>query len=157
MMDLWTDVPAATLDILGKLVPRYHVCYRVSRNLAVVHGELRAVGFTIELAATHDHPKDPPFAGCDECVPVARALHDILIGVIPTDFRPSQFEAHDSPLTLHFPSAHAKRPELTASVQILHRDGAHRAIDDCETSCRDQIVARLKAIGASEGSWREPS
>lgn len=156
-MELSAAAQAPVLPHLSDLVRRYQVYYDVSPDRAVVDGELRAVGFTVELAATHDHPKHEPFAGCDECAPVVAALREILAAVVPSGPRASYFVVHESRVSHRYSSARGNRPEMTASVEIVHRDGANLPIDECEESCRDGIVARLKAIGASEGAWRQPS
>jgi hypothetical protein len=156
-MDLHTDAPAPTLLALRDLVRRFRVCYEVAPELAVVGDEIRAIGFTIELSGTHDHPRHEPFAGCDACFPIANALRAILAHVVPLDFRPSQFQVHDSRMSHRFAPQRGNRPELTASVTILHREGAQRPIDECELRCRDEIVGALASLGAAEIAWRDPT
>ena len=154
-MDAKKEPISATQFHLRDLVQRFRVCYEVSPALAVVGEELRPVGFTIELAATHDHPRHEPYAGCDECVPVARALNELLDFTVPKDFRASHFDVHRPRMSHQFAPERGNRGDLTASVEVLHRDGATRPVDDCELRCRDEIVATLKDLGACERVWRE--
>jgi hypothetical protein len=154
-MDPQNDTAAFIRFHLRELVQRFRVCFEVSPALAVLGEELRPIGFTIELAATHDHPRHEPYAGCDECVPVARALNEVLDFIVPRDFRPSYFEVHRSRTSHQFSPERDNRADLTASVEIVHRDGATRPVDDCELRCRDEIVATLKDLGACERVWHE--
>jgi hypothetical protein len=54
-------------------------------------------------------------------------------------------------------TAHDARPEVSATVSVLHRDGsgANRAPDDEQQKRLAAIVGRLRELGAQEGHWNE--
>lgn len=143
---------------LRELVERFQVCWCTSRENAVIDGEVRPIGFNIELSAVHDHPERPPTPGCPECEPVLAALREIVEFVLPKDARDSRYEVHLKRLGLEFSGAHRDRPEVVALIQVLHKRGVNDPIDACEVRCLNEMTKALADLGACEGRWaRRPS
>jgi hypothetical protein len=143
----------ADVERLRALVHRHEVCWETRPENAVVGGRIQPVGFLVEVSATHHEPHRTPVAGCAECSEPLLALQQILAFALPQGEHASIYEARVRWGTLQFSPRRGNRPEVVGSLAILHGSGANRPIDPCETSCRDEIVARLKQLGACEGAW----
>jgi hypothetical protein len=115
-------------------------------------GELAPIGFTVELSAVHDHPAHPPSPSCSECAPVRAALHRICLAVLPRGERASWFDVHVGS-ALESDPRHGGWPELTATIEILHRGSVNRPPDECERACLAEIRNRLDQLGAQHGRW----
>lgn len=151
------DELEATRLRLRDLVHAHRVCFEVTTDLSAFTGELKPVGFAVSVFATDEDPTHEPSPGCELCVPVEATLHKIIDYVLPsaTD-RTTHFDVGFSHAISYDHKRHA-RPDRTAMIEILHRNGVNEPIDDCERRCRDEIVRRLKSLGACERSWSEPA
>lgn len=138
---------------LRTLVQDYEVCWETRPQYAVVGEGLRTIGFSVELSAAHHQPHHEPVAGCPECLPPLRALEEIVDFILPTEPRDSIYDVHVKWGAMQYSRRRANRPEVGATIDVLHATGADRPIDACEERCLADIVSRLKAIGAQEGSW----
>lgn len=134
-------------DDLATLVRRHQMQWHVRPELADLGGELVTIGFVVELTATHDAPSHPPAAGCDECVPVRRALERVATAVLPKGEHASWYEITIPPAQLQFSG---RRAELVASIVVLHRGTVNRPADECERACLHEIRTHLSALGAHE-------
>lgn len=142
------------IERLRRLVRRHEVCWETRPENAVVGGHILAVGFVVEVSATHHQPHRTPVAGCAECSEPLLALQQILAFALPQGEHASVYEGRVRWGTLQFSPRRHNRPEVVGSLAILHGSGPNRPIDACERSCRDEIVARLKGLGACEGAWQ---
>jgi hypothetical protein len=105
------------------------------------------VGYLVELTAVPDdteHETGP----CLEC---EEALAKLVDAVAPSEVR------HVERGGKQIGSAHDGRPEVTATVTVLHRDGggANRPPDSEEHARLEDIVGRLRDLGAQERHWRD--
>jgi hypothetical protein len=139
---------------LRELVRSHRVCFECSQDYSAYTGELQAVGFLVEVYATYDAPTHHPSPGCDLCAPVEEALRDIVEHVLPKARARSTTFSVELPHTISYDSRRHARPDRSASIEILHRSGVNDPVDECERRCRDEIVARLEALGACEKSWQ---
>ena len=144
---------APELTRLRELVRHHQVCWESRPERAVVGETLLAVGFVVEIAATHDHPPHEPLSGCAECAVPLRALEAIVAFVLPQGLRDSVCDVQVHWGRLQYARRRGNRPEVTATIQVLHGDGANRAVDPCEERCLHEITATLKELGATEGTW----
>lgn len=142
------------IEQLRDLVRTYRVCYEASPEYSAYTGKIKAVGFDVELYATHHDLPKAPTAGCPECAPLERALREIADFVLPKERRPSRYEVHGS-RGIEYSARRGKRPDIKLTIIVEHSEGINDPIDACEIRCRDEIVANLKALHASEGQWRE--
>lgn len=46
----------------------------------------------------------------------------------------------------------AERPEITATVTILHNEAINEPVDACEKRCLAEMMSKLKELGAREAS-----
>jgi len=138
---------------LRELVHKYRVIWESRPELAVSGDALVPVGFVVELAATHDHPRHPPTAGCDECAPVERALARLASAVLPRGVHASWYDIHVSSGALQFDRTHRDGPELSATISVLHHGDVNRPPDDCQRACLAEIRSRLIELGAQERRW----
>lgn len=141
------------LEALRQLVRQYRIHWTSSPEYAVDRDALHPIGFNVELSATHGQVAHPPSPGCPECLPVMRALDTISEFVLPKGERASFYEvringAHE------FPRGARGEPEMTSLVTILHRGDPNLPPDECEKRCRDEILSKLRLLGAREGAWR---
>ncbi len=138
---------------LQELVRRYRVTWEARPELAVQGGALVPIGFVVQLSATHDHPVHRPSPGCPECAPLVDALKRIAHAVLPRGEHASWYDVHVSAGVIQYDPAHGNRPEVSATISILHRGQITRPPDECERACLKEIRTRLTAIGAREGRW----
>jgi hypothetical protein len=139
-----------TIATLRSLVERYGIRWKASTERAVVDDTLQPIGFNIELSAVHGPTAQPPCPGCPVCKPVIDALAAVARFVLPTEPRDSFYEVHTS-LAHEFSKDRAGEPEMTAVLTILHQGDPNRPPNACERFCRDEIIAKLKLLGAREG------
>jgi hypothetical protein len=139
-----------TIATLRSLVEQYGIRWKASTERAVVRNALQPIGFNIELSAVHGPTAHPPCPGCPACKPVVDALRTVARFVLPTQPRDSFYEVHTSQAH-EFTKDRAGEPEMTAVLTILHQGDPNRPPDACEGLCRDEIIAKLKALGAREG------
>jgi hypothetical protein len=139
---------------LRALVHRHHITWESRPELADCDGELTPIGFTVELSAVDDHPEHPPSPGCSECAPVREALHRICLAVLPRGEHASWYDVHVGS-ALESDPRHGGRPELSATIEILHRGTVNRPSDECERACLAEIKTRLAQLGAQHEQWVE--
>lgn len=148
-MNSQSTSPAAEPDALGELVRQHRMRWRASREEAVIGGEIRAIGLKLELSAIHAHLLHAPMPGCSECRPVIAALERVIDAVLPKEHRRSHYEVVIPVAKLEYPST--GQPEITATVTVLHNENVNDPIDECENRCLVEVIAKLRALGASEG------
>jgi hypothetical protein len=138
------------LPQLRDLVQEHQMRWHAAAESAVVDGELRTIGLKLELSAVHAHPQQPPAPGCPECRPVVEALERVIDAVLPTGHRRSHYEVHvpTSALSYQRPG----RPQIVASITILHNEAVDEPVDECERRCLADMIAALKRLGVREGS-----
>lgn len=142
---------------LRELVRKHRVIWETRPEAAVRDERLTPIGFVVELTATHDHPRHPASAGCEECVPVRQALARLASAVVPRGPHASWYDIAVSANALRFDRAHGNRAEVSATITILHNGRVNEPPDECERACLDEICGRLVALGAQERRWVEPS
>lgn len=148
---------AATEEELRELVRAHRVCFESTTDLSAYTGEVKPVGFAVSVFATDEDPSHEPSPGCELCVPVEAALSKIVDYVVPkAQDRTTHFDVSFSHAISYDKKRHA-RPDRSAMIEVLHRNGVNEPIDDCERRCRDEIVARLMALGVCERTWRAPA
>lgn len=144
------------LDALRQLVRQYRMHWASAPEYAVAGDVLQPIGYNIELSAAHARHAHAPSPGCPECVPVLEALQRVSEFMLPKEERNAYYEVNLRPAH-EFSKNGGGQPEMTSRVTILHRGDPNRPPDPCETRCRDEILAKLKVIGAPEGAWHGTS
>ncbi len=135
---------------LRQLVDKYSLCWSKSPVRAVVHEEIRSVGWEIELRATHGKTAHPATAGCRECPPVVDALERVARFILPSEKRTSHYEIHLRPWAIQYSHVHPGVAEMTALITIEHDEGINEPIDACEDLCLADMESKLRELGARE-------
>jgi hypothetical protein len=144
-------------SFLKQLVTRHQVCWEVMPIWHVpLGGRSVKIGFEVDLFGTHDHPKHPPTPGCEECQTVFSDLRRIASAVLPPSDRPSRYVIRPYDASIALSSRRHMRKDVVLAIEIAHRDGFDRDIDDCETRCLRDIESALQALGACLGDWSPP-
>jgi hypothetical protein len=140
-------------DEIQQLVRRYRVTWETRPELAPKGGSVAPIGFVVELSAVPDHPGHDAEIACPECRAVEDGLARVVSAVAPSEV------AHIGRGERQLGAAHDGRPEVTASVTVLHRDGggANRPPDDDERQRLAAILTRLRDLGAQERHWHDES
>jgi hypothetical protein len=141
------------MEDLRRLVDEYGIRWSASPERAVLDGAVQPIGFNVELSATHGHavdPAHPATPGCPQCGPVLEALHAVAEYALPKEQRDSFYEVHLSRAHV-FSGGDGDPPRMTARLTILHSGDPSRPPDACEARCREEIIAKLKLLGAREG------
>jgi hypothetical protein len=138
---------------IQQLVRRYRVTWETRPELAPKGPSVAPIGFAVELSAVSDHPDHDAEIACPDCRAIEDALGRVIGAIAPMEV------THVGRGERQLGAAHDGRPEVTASVTVLHRDGggANRPPDDDERRRLAAIVARLRNLGAQEGHWRDES
>lgn len=135
---------------LSPLVEKYAICWSKAPARAVVRGELRSIGWELELCATHGQTAHPPTAGCRECPPVVDALERVARSILPSEHRSSRYEVHVRPGTIQYSHVHPGVAEMVAVITIEHKEGINEPIDACENLCLADMESKLRALGSRE-------
>lgn len=135
---------------LRELVRAHDMHWHLSTEKAVVGGQLRPIGLTLTLSATHDHALNAPSPGCAECAEVVSALERVVDAVLPEDRSRTAFDVNIPKTQIDFPRG--RRPEISATITVLHQGpGINAPLDDSEQRSADEMIANLTSLGAHEG------
>jgi len=141
---------------LKQLVGRHKVCWEVVPIWHIPRpGERVKIGFEVDLFGTHDHPKQPPIAGCAECHTVFSDLRRIANAVMPPNDRASRYVIEPYDVSISFSPRRHMRKDVLVAIDVVHRDHFDRDIDECEVRCLREIESALRALGVCPGSWPE--
>lgn len=134
---------------LQDLVRRYRVTWETRPEMASNGRSVSPIGYVIELSAVPDHPGHEDPIACPECLAVEDALARLTAAIAPSE------SVHVGRGARQFGRAHDGRPEVAATVTVLHQDGggANRPTDQAEQQRLDALLGRLRALGAQEGHW----
>jgi len=142
-------VPATTA--LAQLVSRYHVCWEVWPEYALIGQKSRQVGFELELLGSDkDLSEFAPV--CRKAMEIHAALEAVARWALVGD---EQVSCEISPpdTSLRYSSVRENRPDVTLSIKILHRTGFDVPVDDNERDYLEKAKARLRQLGACEHRW----
>lgn len=140
---------------LEELVERFRVYWRVWPESVYVDGKERQIGFELDLLGTHEPWVKHPEPGCEHCLRVFAALHEIAEWILPKEERPSTYEIEVFDPAIRYSAAHKDRPDVQLTIRILHRNGWDQPVDECEERCLREMKAHLAEIGAYRQSWRK--
>jgi hypothetical protein len=138
---------------LRDLVRRHKVCWEVYPHTLKVATGLRHVGYELELFGTLDHPIQPVRPGWPECRSVYHDLLEIAHWIIPREPRASRHDIEPFEVALNFSPKRKFRRDVRLTIEIVHRDGFDRAIDECEVRCLQEMKEKLKELGARPERW----
>lgn len=140
-----------TIVRLQELIRRHQVCYEVWPENLVVNGQLIKVGFVLELEGTHEHPGSEVQPGCQQCQEVFRALQRIAEWIMPTEARPTTYEIQPFDRALRYAPKRKRRPEVSLTIKVIHRQGFDQPVDECEELCLREMRLKLAELGVLEG------
>lgn len=142
---------ASTDDLaeVRSLVRQHDMRFVTGREQAVVGGHLRTIGLQLEVSGVYNHVDHPVLPGSEECQPLIAALERVVAEVIPKEHRRSRYEVNVPHAGLGYTSG--GQPEITATVGILHGDKINDPVDACEVRCLNEMVSKLRRLGAKEG------
>jgi len=138
---------------LERMIEDFRVCWEARPEYAIVNGARLQIGFAIELAGTDERGVARTLPGGAECQSVFAALHEIASAVLPRDERSSVHLVSSFDQAIHFSSRRGNRPEVVLTITVLHRGVVERAVEQCQVRCTNDMVQRLRALGACEGAW----
>jgi hypothetical protein len=144
-----------TTDELRRSVERFKVCWETFPELAGTNHERRQIGVRVELYGTHDQPNVVPTAGCKNCIPVLQALLAIADFVVPDEWREA-LDAIGAHSGIEYATERGGRPDIVVAIAMIPR--RNRLPDPSAIApCLEAVKQRLRGLGASERSWREPA
>lgn len=143
------------------LVQRYRVCWEVYPERAPVGKEIRNIGYSLELYGTHEPGTGLVSPGCIHCRGIQSALNEIAKWILPREQRASWYEVTIDRRSFTHSRQRAERPDIRATIRILHRSKWDQPVDACEMRCLSEMEHALRELGACPGAWRpsqhEPS
>jgi hypothetical protein len=136
---------------LKDLVRRYRVTWVTRPEMAAKDVSVAPIGYLIELNAITDHPEHAEMIACPDCQAIEAALQRLVLEIAPGEV------THVGRGERQLGAAHDGRPEASATVSVLHRDGggANRPPDEELGKRLAEIVGRLRDLGAQEGHWND--
>ena len=143
------------LSRLKELVKRFRVCWEVWPEYIVVEHQKRQIGFVLEICGTHEPGIEHPTPGCEHCQRVFAGLQEISMHIMPREQRPSVYEVQAYDHALRYAPKRRNRADVILALNIRHRTGFERPVDECEVRCLTEMKQRLRELGASEGQWKE--
>lgn len=153
------DAPQAPAELdpdltrIRELVRRHQVCWEVyPKTLSVAHG-LRQVGYELELFGTRGKPKVPIVPGREEYRAIYQDLLEIARWIAPREARPARLEIEPYEVALNFSPKRKFRDDVRLAIDIVHREGFDRPIDECEVRCLRDMKRKLKEAGARPEQW----
>ena len=137
---------------LRELVRRYRVTWETRPEMGPNGHSVSPIGYVVELNAVPDDPKQASMIAPPDVQAVEDALERVVRSV--ADASDIGQVARGS---RRLGMSHDARPEVSATVTVLHHDGKsdNRPDDDDEKKRVDALVERLRALGAQERHWRE--
>lgn len=136
-----------------ELVLRYRICWEVDAERTYVNHELRTIGFSLQLFGTHEPGTGHVTPGCEHCLIVQAALKKVAASILPQDKRLSRYEVTIASRSLSYSHTRGDRPDVGATITILHRGPWDQPVDDCEERCLKDMEQALGELGASKGAW----
>jgi hypothetical protein len=133
---------------LRELVRRFRVTWETRPEMAPRGRSVAPIGYLVELTAVPERTEGAELTACSEC---EAALARVIDAVAPSEV------LHVDRGGKQLGSAHDGRPEVTATVTVLHRDGggANRPPDADEQARLAGILHRLRELGAQQGHWHD--
>lgn len=147
------------------MVQRFAVCWEAHPEQAIVtvpdpkdqvrraKGELRKIGFSLELYGTPESRAENVSPGCHHCLRVQSALEQIAHWILPREERQCMYDIRAEPQSLIYSRMRADRPDVRLTITILHRNHWDQPIAECEECCLKDMERALQEVGASEGAW----
>ena len=133
------------------MVIRHKVVFDVRPALSVYTGERVTIGFDVELRGTHERGAKDISPGCSQCEAVWEDLKRLAEAVLPHDVRPSDYY-----LTAFDHSIHETgRLDVQLTIEIRHREGYNRPLDESEERSVHDISTSLRRLGVQEHDWSE--
>jgi len=114
---------------------------------------MRQIGFRLELTGTHEEAVEHPQPGCEHCRRVWRALKATADWVVPKERRDSDYDIVPYDQSIRYDAMRKFRPDVSLQIWIRHRSGFDREVDACEVRCLNEMIGRLREIGARKGKW----
>jgi hypothetical protein len=136
---------------LRELVRKYRVTWETRPEMGPSGHSVAPIGYVVELSAVGDDPKHAGMIAAPESHDVEDALEKIVSAVAESEV------SHVARGTWQMGTAHDTRPEVTATVTVLHHDGGNdnRPQDDKEQQRLEALLGRIRALGAQERHWRD--
>ncbi len=139
-------------EALRDWVVKHKVCWEMA-PLVERNGETNVqVGYELQLFARHEAGAHPE-PGCAKCEDMYRNLRAIALFALPHEERPSRYDIAPFHASFCLRPESEWIPEVQLTIQIIHRAGYFRPIDDCEKKCAGEIQKCLRALGAQPKSW----
>jgi len=148
-----TGLSEGVPEALRELVERFRVCWEALPDYYYVKKEKRQIGFTLELAGTHEAGVEHPLPGCPHCHKVRMALQAIADWIMPKERRDSGYDIVPYDQSIQYEAVRKFRPDVSLRIRIQHRSGFDRPVDACEVRCLNEMKQRLKELGAREKKW----
>jgi hypothetical protein len=143
--------PAPRDSELRDLVRKYRVTWETRPEMGPSGHSVAPIGYVVELNAVGDEPKHASMIAPPETHDVEDALEKIVSAVADTEI------SHVARGTWQLGTSHDARPEVTATVTVLHHDGGgdNRPQDTKEQERLAALIERIRALGAQERHWRD--
>jgi hypothetical protein len=140
-----------SLDELRELVAQHGARYEVWPEYQLAGDKKVAVGYSLELYASHDHEGSQLSIGCERCQETYNDLKRVAEAILPQEKRDSRYEIAPFNRSIHLDAKHHLRGEVVLKVKILHQENYFHPVDECEEECLVEMKQKLDELGAQRG------
>lgn len=151
------DAPTTTVE-LRDIVLEHKVCYEVWPEWSASGGRSRRNGYCVNICgvnAAGECIDGHHVPGCAHCALTYDRLRKIAEWIIGIEQPECRLEIQTFDRAWHIaPRQRSSRYEITVAVKILHYRNFDGAVDDAQDRCLNDLRARLRELGISEGIWQ---
>ena len=138
-------------------IQEHSVCWECAPMVEMHEGKRTQVGFELNLFGRHEALVRSASGRNSEGLALYQKLKQIALFSLPNEIRPSRYEIDPYHAALYFRPENGLTPEIQLTIRVLHRERYFDPIDACETTCTNEIAARLCALGAQKSVWNAGS
>lgn len=145
-------------ETLQNVVLRHQVCYEVWPEWSGCGGGVMRIGYCVTLYGVNDRVdclRGHHVPGCPHCGLTYDELRQIAEWITLTEYPDCRFEIEPFDRVCHIaPRQRWSRNEIIVTTKILHCHNVDARVDDSQERCLNELRAKLKKLGETEGVWQ---
>lgn len=133
------------------LARRRDAVFGVARDYVRLKDTNLAIGYSVDVCGVPNEHQCSFSPGCEECRRTYDDLRLIAEAALPGDAPEVQFEFVPFDDALHESAKRELRPEVHATINILHRERLNEPIDAGQERALNDFEANLRELGVRHG------
>src|SRR5688572_14900518 len=144
------------LEHMKELVQRHEVCWEVAQiKSGTTDGESLHVGYEVLIAGIYNDPEHATATIREKTDLVLGALREVAADLTQHAGLPAEHRLKPYDEGVQTASKREHRAEARIKLGLLSQEGFHVAADEKLAASLRLLETRLKALGASKGSWQK--